>query len=229
MKLLFFIIVGLPILISSQELSKLRLKHVWKKELIEKTISENPNIETLQDKDGKSILHHAAIKDTEGNIITYLATTFPKLLEQTDFDGHTPLHFAAFHGNYKAVEVLLSLNANPNALNKSGKTPGHKAVQLGDFNTTCLQYMKVIFAELHNHQANFNLQDYHGNTLLHDAASRGNTAVYYVAHSLIGMNLVLKNHDKYTAAHLFKISQSPILAERFIKNLINKPINATSV
>lgn len=207
----------------------LKFKHVWKPEAIAKTLRDENNPDKLRDKNGKNILHFAATKDKNGTLISYILTTYPILLETTDNDGHTPLHFAAFHGNYRGVELLLEAGANANAVNINGKTAAHKAVQLGNFTTECLQHLKVIIASLFNHKADLNLQDFKGNTLLHDAAARGNPAVYTAINNIAIIKREIKNQDKYTATQLSKIAQSPILSMRYLKNHINKSINATSV
>lgn len=198
----------------------LKFKHVWKPKAIENTLREENNPDKLRDKNGKNILHFAATKDKNGAIISYILTTYPMLLDTTDNDGHTPLHFAAFHGNYHGVELLLEAGANANAANINGKTAAHKAVQLGNFTTECLQHLKVIITSLFNHKAKLNLQDYKGNTFLHDAAARGNTTFYLELYKMDIINHGARNQDKYTASQLAKIAHSPILRDRYFKNIL---------
>lgn len=224
-----FLLISICLILNSicQE-QCLQFKHVWKPEAIKKTLREEGNPDRLHDKSGKNILHFAATKDKNGAIISSILTTNPELLESVDQDGHTPLHFAAFHGNYRGVELLLEAGANANATNINGKTAAHKAVQLGNFSTECLQHLKVIITSLRNHKANLNIQDHTGNTPLHDAAARGNSTVYLELYKMDGINHSIRNNDRYTASQLSKIAQSPILSERYLQSH-NKPINATSV
>lgn len=45
-----------------------------------------------------------------------------------DLMGSTALHWAVFHGNIEAVELLLKAGANPNATNLNGVTPIQYAI-----------------------------------------------------------------------------------------------------
>lgn len=195
----------------------LKFKQVYNAAAIRKTIFSVHNAQELRDANGKTILHYAASKDKKDNLIKRIAEIYPALVEKTDNDGHTPLHFAAFHGNYNAVELLLSLKANPNALNRYGKTPGHKAVQLGNFDTDCIQHIKVILGTLHNYHANLNLQDIYGNTLLHDAAIRGNPVLFDTVFQIPGIDANTINAKNYTAEQLFIVSQDSLLIEQYFK------------
>lgn len=225
-----FLLISICLILNSNcQEQCLKLKHVWKPEAIEKTLRQAHNLDKLHDKNGKNILHFAATKDTNGTLISSILKTYPALLESVDHDGNTPLHFAAFHGNSRGVELLLEAGAQPNAANKNGKTAAHKAVQIGNFTTQSLQNLKVIITLLANHKANLNIQDFTGNTLLHDAATRSNPRVYFELYKIDGINHSLTNHQRCTASQLSKIAQSPILSERYLQNSFNKPINATSV
>jgi ankyrin repeat protein len=53
----------------------------------------------------------------------------PKLLQQADDYGYTPLHYAAQNGHEKIVKYLLSQNV-PVDLEKCGATPLHRAGKL---------------------------------------------------------------------------------------------------
>lgn len=205
------------ILPSSGQEHFLKLKQVYSRTVLEKTLQNENEVDQLRDQNGKTILHYAASKDKEGNILSFLATTYPLLLEQPDYDGHTPLHFAAFHGNYRGTEVLLSLGANPNASNKYGKTPGHKAVQLGNFDTDCLQHIKVILSALHNHHADFNMQDIYGNTLLHDVALRANSILFDTLRQIPAIDSTIKNKKNYTAEQLLVTAQNALLTEQYLR------------
>lgn len=209
---------------------ELKLKSVFSKRALEKTLYSEENPHLLRDRDRKNILHHAASKDNEGNIITFLIETYPELLESRDFDGYTPLHFAAFHGNYRAVDLLLTAGAQPNSVNKVGKTPAHKVVQLmvEHKKKECVVLIAHILNLLFTHNGNLNQQDRYGNTLLHDAALTGNQELFDHLQNLPGIIVGIKNRGKYTPAQLLQIAKSAILAERHTKNNA-KPFTATSV
>jgi ankyrin repeat protein len=88
-------------------------------------------------KDGlsKSALHHVA----EGGMLSVLdclceSERFqrklgPMLLERLDSSGQTPLHLAVKNGHLVMTERLLSLRANPNMEDVSGKTLLHSAAE----------------------------------------------------------------------------------------------------
>ena len=51
-----------------------------------------------------------------------------KEINSVDENGSTPLHWACYSGSYEAVNYLISLNVNINALDKEKFTPLHLAV-----------------------------------------------------------------------------------------------------
>lgn len=218
---LFFLMALLTSTCKGMDYSSLKLKHVWKKEAIERTLKSGQDPEILSDKNGKTLLHYAASKDREGSLISFLCTGYPTLLNRLDNDGHTPLHYAAFHGNYKGVECLLAAGCNPNAANHCGKTALHKAVQLGDTPTHYLQHIKVILNLLIGAQANANQQDYAGNTFLHDAAMRANATLYNEL-AKFPVNKKQQNKYKYTAIHLLSIAESQSRADHFLQCIQKK-------
>ena len=205
----------------------LKLKQVWKKEAIEQTLNSGQNPEILCDKKGKTLAHHAACKDRDGSLITFLCTNYPTLIERKDNDGHTPLHFAAFHGYYRGVDTLLSMGANPNAANYRGKTPLHKVVQLGSTPTEFLQHIKVIINLLINAHANVNQQDHVGNTFLHDAAIRSSETLYNELEKF-PVNKKQLNNYRYTAIHLLAIGESQHRADHFLQSMQKKVPATTS-
>ena len=50
----------------------------------------------------------------------------------------SPLHIAAFGGQYEAALVLLMRHADPNAASRTGDTPLHLAAQYGHTRLVCI-------------------------------------------------------------------------------------------
>uniref|UniRef100_A0A1B0G1F3 Uncharacterized protein n=1 Tax=Glossina morsitans morsitans TaxID=37546 RepID=A0A1B0G1F3_GLOMM len=66
---------------------------------------------------------HVATLFGHSDILRYLAFRFPETTSATDFDGRTPLHYAAvINDNGHFYNVLLKLGANPKIEDKLGKT-----------------------------------------------------------------------------------------------------------
>jgi len=76
----------------------------------------------------------------------------------------TDLHDAAFNGDVKRVRKFLEKGANPNAKNKTGRTPLHVAAYMGRVDVVKL---------LLERGADPNVQNKDGRTPLHDATSGG--------------------------------------------------------
>lgn len=226
---LFFLISLVTLATQGMDFFPLKFKHVWKKEAIEQTIKSGINPDTACDPHGKTLLHYAASKDKDGTLITSICNCYPELINHTDYDGHTPLHYAAFHGNYIGVEILLNAGSNPNIASTCGKTPLHKAVQLGDNPKSLFHHIRVIVAILVNHRADTNQKDHAGNTFLHDAALRASSSLYQMLAQTPGADLNLKNLEKYTPKQLLAIARSTILSERYIKNHSTQAPTSTSV
>ena len=66
--------------------------------------------------DGMTFLHTVAMTCKSATLTRRLAEDAE--LEAGDDNGWTPLHYAAFHGNYEAADGLLLAGANPNAETK---------------------------------------------------------------------------------------------------------------
>eukprot|EP00352_Strombidinopsis_acuminata_P004356 CAMPEP_0176397242 /NCGR_PEP_ID=MMETSP0126-20121128/44960_1 /TAXON_ID=141414 ORGANISM="Strombidinopsis acuminatum, Strain SPMC142" /NCGR_SAMPLE_ID=MMETSP0126 /ASSEMBLY_ACC=CAM_ASM_000229 /LENGTH=61 /DNA_ID=CAMNT_0017771419 /DNA_START=199 /DNA_END=384 /DNA_ORIENTATION=+ len=57
----------------------------------------------------KTLLHIAA-EQGHDLLVYYLSQSYPKLINQTDKEGNTPLHSAISNGNAQTVKFLLSLS-----------------------------------------------------------------------------------------------------------------------
>ncbi|KAI9687627.1 MAG: hypothetical protein M1822_002237 [Bathelium mastoideum] len=80
----------------------------------------------------KSVLHSAARSGSAATVKVVLDKAGNWMVEHPDSHRRTPLHDAAMQGHIEVVQVLLSNEANPNALDDTGKTPLHFAA-MGSF------------------------------------------------------------------------------------------------
>ncbi|KAF2075570.1 hypothetical protein CYY_003113 [Polysphondylium violaceum] len=79
-------------------------------------------------------------------------------LEEEDFGGLHPLHFAARMGNIQIGEYLLDKGANINAENNFGSTPLHEAVRRGE-----VEFVKFLISR----KVDLSIGDIDDNTPLH--------------------------------------------------------------
>ncbi len=96
-------------------------------DLISRSIDVN-----IQDSKGQSSLHYLAF--FPNLILAKAIIQNGAILEIKDNYGNTPLWYATFNarGNYDFVRLLIKNNANPNSLNKAGKSPIMFASQIND-------------------------------------------------------------------------------------------------
>jgi ankyrin repeat protein len=109
-------------------------------------------------------IHYAATRGDLGKIQAIVKSN-PKLLNDPDSDGATPLHWAAAGGQAPVVEFLLANKANVGAKKKDGVTPLHVAVALNK-----IEVVKMLLAS----KANPNAADKKGRTPISIAEAGGN-------------------------------------------------------
>ena len=78
-----------------------------------------------------TVLHWAAEKDSRAKLAGVIAARDPDLVHATDFDGRTPLHYAAMHSSEAAARALLAAGADKQAKDDDGDTPLHWAQREG--------------------------------------------------------------------------------------------------
>ncbi|XP_065649232.1 transient receptor potential cation channel subfamily A member 1 homolog isoform X2 [Hydra vulgaris] len=141
-------------------------------------------------------------KAHQNSILMYLIEQKANI-NSKDFNGSTPLHYAAMRGNAVAVEMLLmQKNINIEATDQSKMTPLHCASSAGSFDVCHL---------LLEHGAKIICQDKENMTPLHFAAMEGHLDVVQLlfdyAESRGGITLIAKlifsaDQDEQSALHL---------------------------
>ncbi|QQP51747.1 Uncharacterized protein FKW44_013189 [Caligus rogercresseyi] len=152
-----------------------------------------------------------------------------RLVNLTDVNGNTALHYSVSHGNFDVVSILLdSTVANPNILNKAGYTcimlislaqilsPGHRAIverlfTSGDVNVRASQHGQtaIMLAVSHGRLdmvrllvdagGEVNVRDEDGSTALMCAAEHGHMEIVKYLLLLPDTNVNAKDTDGLTA------------------------------
>ncbi len=81
--------------------------------------------------EGRDQIIHAAVRSGNVKVVETLLENNPKLLEQPDANGNTPLSLATLEGHLPIVRCLVKKGASLNVANIFGKTPIDLAVERG--------------------------------------------------------------------------------------------------
>ena len=158
---------------------------------------------------------------------------------KTEIEHLTPLHYAAYRGNIKVIELLIQNSANVNALSYNGLNMLHKGAQGNSPNSIIYfnKKYKIDISSTNNDQLNAlhfaaisgmdnsviyllhlgldpNIQDIHGNTALHYAVKYNQIRIIK---KLIqnGADKNILNKNKISPATLAR--ESPELTDIFLK------------
>ncbi|KAJ6376515.1 hypothetical protein OIU76_025630 [Salix suchowensis] len=119
--------------------------------------------------EGQTALH-AAVIERHSDITEILLREKPRLITEADHHGRTPLYYAAFLGDCKAVGRLLELDKSiAYVFDKNGHSPLHVAAMYGHAN--------VIKRIIHNCPDSGELLDLNGRSVLHFAVLSGEMKV----------------------------------------------------
>ncbi|XP_063706247.1 ankycorbin-like [Culicoides brevitarsis] len=124
-------------------------------------LKNKPQSIYTKDRQSRSVLHYCSTPRNELGHVSRVMMKAPDLMEAEDEDGFTPLHLAIIQGNLPLVNLLLSQNANVDALDNEGHSVVHWAVVCGEIDAlkACL-----------NAGADISLADVNGASPLHFAA-----------------------------------------------------------
>ena len=95
-------------------------------------------IDVIESSDGSTALHLVAgvRRHDDGDLLARflraICLSTPSIDAVRDDNGSTPLHRAAFFGNRRAAQQLVSAGAGPDTPNAEGRTPLHLAADAGD-------------------------------------------------------------------------------------------------
>ncbi|KAJ1352245.1 hypothetical protein KIN20_008536 [Parelaphostrongylus tenuis] len=145
-----------------------------------------------------SIVHQHA---RDGNVerVEEILSRHPELINRSDQDGFTALHYAVKYGNSKVVELLLNRGANADVRSNENTTPLHMSAKYcrpyahysarssgsgtsplfidlsaHSSRSTITNKTMAIVNMLVQHGANIDAVDFYGLTPLHYAAMKGN-------------------------------------------------------
>ncbi|KAK4186822.1 ankyrin repeat-containing domain protein [Podospora australis] len=147
---------------------------------------------TIPDNMGRSPLHCAAIAGHQKS--TCLLAE--RGVGMVDSEGMTALHWAAYYGYTRILEILLDNNADIDVKDNKGSTPLHRAIQG--------RHTEIV-SGLVRRGANLNAQDENGATALHWAATDLHIETIQ---TLVEGNASVESQDKIgdTALHYFALA-----------------------
>ncbi|CAK8671687.1 uncharacterized protein LOC143465350 isoform X2 [Clavelina lepadiformis] len=129
------------------------------------------NIE-MKDNDGQTPLH-LTTRNRHARCLHFLLKRLgPGMVEVTDNQDRTALHWSAAFNNTEYVKLLIKYKCNPALSDKEGKTPLHWAANTHDPNAVATVEALLVCARVA-----LNWQDYEGRTALHFAVAHGNLPV----------------------------------------------------
>ncbi|MDR1958516.1 MAG: ankyrin repeat domain-containing protein [Planctomycetaceae bacterium] len=129
---------------------------------VKKLLDTDPTLLKCVGDDGMTLLHCAAGRNSNMEVIEYLMTQGLDVNAKDDFD-RTPLHCAAgFNSHVEVVKFLIKKGANVNAEDRFGTPPLHYAAR-NNFNVEVIEYLIWEGADV-------NAKDVGGETPLHWAA-----------------------------------------------------------
>ena len=163
-----------------------------------------------QDRDERTPLHWAAYLG-KPKFVNLLLRQIEKDEDcnSSDLDGRTPLHYAAAHRNSKCLRLLLKrvLPGKIDVADKEKKTALHWSVYYGNF-----EHVKLLLRE----NANFNLRDVKGNTLLHLAVTNSHQDSVRIVRLLLKLSKHFsykKDGEGRTSLHLAVANENEALVK----------------
>lgn len=99
------------------------------KEEMSDFVKENPKLLNVRRKDGKKLIHIAAILGLQDLVKMSLENDIS--IDTKDKEGNTALHYAAFYDNEEMASFLIKSGASLNAMNQDGQAPMHVAASRG--------------------------------------------------------------------------------------------------
>ncbi|TKS68476.1 Caskin-1 CASK-interacting protein 1 [Collichthys lucidus] len=135
----------------------------------------------IQDADGLSPLHHAALSGNKELIALLLEAQ--AAVDIKDHKGMRPLHYAAWQGKTEPMKMLLKAGSSVNGQSDEGQIPLHLSAQHGHYDGLVnleepLRFARVLQSEmLLQHQSNPCISDSAGKTPLDLACEFGRVGV----------------------------------------------------
>mmetsp|Transcript_8320 Transcript_8320/g.13911 ORF Transcript_8320/g.13911 Transcript_8320/m.13911 type:complete len:388 (-) Transcript_8320:541-1704(-) len=98
----------------------------------------------LKNKNGVSVMHKAALDDNNF-AITYLRDKLAHPIQEADYQGNTPLHFACSQGSENAIYWLLGFGHEVNCQNTQKETPLHLLLKNKSMHIPAKSVRELIF------------------------------------------------------------------------------------